>query len=65
VLLAFGDSHVFRVLRPFPETAPNVTALEVFGEADMHAVEVSVDTEDAAVFGYRPLLNPALLADPS
>jgi hypothetical protein len=65
VLLVFGDSHVFRVLRPFPQTAPNVTALEVFGEADMHAVEVTVDTEDAAVFGYRPLLNPARPFNPS
>lgn len=65
VLLVYGDSHIFRVFRPFPQTAPNVTALEVFGADDMHAVEVSVDTEDPAVFGYRPLLNPAWPFDPS
>ena len=60
VLLIFGDSHVFRVFRPFPVTAGNVVALEVFGADDMHAVEVSVDPDDPAVFGFTPLLNPAL-----
>lgn len=57
VLLVFGDSHQFRVLRPFPKTAPNLTALEVYGAADMHAVEVSVTPGAAAPFGFRPLLN--------
>ncbi|MFT6886847.1 MAG: hypothetical protein ACJAWZ_003065 [Paracoccaceae bacterium] len=57
VLLIFGDSHVHRVFRPFPKTAPNVTALEVFGAEDMHAVEVTVDPARPAPFGFRPLLN--------
>lgn len=59
VLLVYGDSHVFRVTRPFPKKAPNITGLEVFGSADMHAVEVSVDTDDLAVFGFKPVYNPA------
>jgi hypothetical protein len=60
VLLVFGDSHEFRVFRPFPKSAPNVTALEVFGARDMHAVEVRVDTATRGVFSIAPLLNPAL-----
>lgn len=60
VLIVYGDSHHYQVSRPFPTTAPNITALEVFGEADMHAVEVSVDPEDPAVFAMRPVYNPAM-----
>ena len=60
VLLVYGDSHVFRVTRPFRKTAPNLTALEVFGAKDMHAVEVTVDTSTPGAFGVTPLLNPAL-----
>jgi hypothetical protein len=58
VLIVFGDSHVFRVFRPFPRSAPNVMALEVFGDKDMHAVEVGVDPADPAVFSFKPILNP-------
>ncbi|WP_138466437.1 hypothetical protein [Poseidonocella sp. HB161398] len=59
VLLVYGDSHVFRMFRPFPKTAPFVMALETFGSANMHAVEVSVDPDDAFPFSVHPLLNPA------
>jgi hypothetical protein len=59
VLLVYGDSHIFRVTRPFPKTAPNITGVEVFGAKDMHAVRVRVDTEDLAVFGFAPVYNPA------
>ncbi|MEO1494228.1 MAG: metallophosphoesterase [Pseudomonadota bacterium] len=59
VLLIYGDSHKHVVFRPFPETAPNVTALEVFGAKNMHAVEVTVDTK-AGTFGIAPILNPKL-----
>lgn len=62
VLLVYGDSHIFRVTRPFPQTAPNITALEVFGEADMHAVEIIADPDTPEVFGFRPVYNPALTA---
>lgn len=60
VLLIYGDSHVFKVDRPFPETAPALTALEVFGAEDMHAVEITADTGTPSVFAIRPLMNPAL-----
>lgn len=60
VLLVYGDSHVFRQSRPFPSTAPNLMALEVFGASDMHAVEIGVDIEAPGVFSIAPLLNPAL-----
>lgn len=60
ILLVYGDSHVFKVHRPFPQGAPNLMALEVFGADDMHAVEISVDTATDAVFGFRPVLNPKM-----
>jgi hypothetical protein len=61
VLIVYGDSHIFRVLRPFPKTAPNVIALEVYGDKDMNAVEVLVDPTDPAVFSFHPIMNPAPL----
>jgi hypothetical protein len=60
VLLIYGDSHIFRVTRPFPQTAPNVTALEVFGEKDMHATIVTADPALREVFAFGTILNPAL-----
>lgn len=60
VLLIFGDSHVFRVFRPFRDSLPNLMALEVFGANHMHGVEVTVDTSRPSVFGFAPVLNPAL-----
>lgn len=60
VLLLYGDSHVFRQARPFPAVAPNLLALEVPGGADMHAVEIGVDTDAPGVFSVGFLRNPAL-----
>lgn len=60
VLLIYGDSHVFRQMRPFPADAPNVMSLEVPGAADMHAVEVSVDPATSGVFSVQFVANPAL-----
>lgn len=60
VLLIYGDSHIYRITRPFKKSAPNLTALEVFGAADMHAVEISVDVDQPEVFGFRPVMNPSL-----
>ncbi|ARE39939.1 putative transmembrane protein [Rhodovulum sp. P5] len=57
VLLMFGDSHKFRMFRPFPSKSPHVMAIETFGSADMHAVEVMVDTDASYPFGARPLIN--------
>jgi hypothetical protein len=59
VLLTYGDSHRFRMFRPFPDRAPGIMALETFGAANMHAVEVTVETGAGYPFAVRPLLNPA------
>lgn len=59
VLLLFGDSHVFRVFQPFPRSAGNLTAVEVYGAEHMHAVEIAVAPETAAVFSFKPVRNPA------
>ncbi len=59
VLLVYGDSHNFRVHTPFRTRAPTLIGLEVFGDDQMHAVEVAVDTDDPAVFSFRPIWNPA------
>jgi hypothetical protein len=60
VLLVYGDSHTYRNMRPFPTKAPNVQSIEVPGEKQMHAVEVSADTSTKGVFSNTLLLNPAL-----
>lgn len=55
VLLVFGDSHIHRVFRPFPKTAGNIMAVEVYGDADYNAVEIMVDVEAPAVFAVRTI----------
>jgi hypothetical protein len=60
VLLVYGDSHTYRQTRPFPLGAPNVLALEVPGEEQMHAVEVTVDTATTGVFSTMLIRNEAL-----
>jgi len=59
VLLIYGDSHNFRVHTPFRKRAPQLLGLEVFGADQMHAVEITVDTNDPGVFSYRPIWNPS------
>lgn len=65
VLIIYGDSHIYRVFRPFTKTAPNIMALEVFGETDMNAVEVTVEPNDPAVFSFKPVINPSPVKKPS
>ncbi len=60
VLLVYGDSHTYRQSRPFPAKANNVLALEVPGEADMHAVEITIDTATSGVFSASFVTNPAV-----
>lgn len=60
VLLVYGDSHVFRQSRPWPEDVPNLMALEVPGEDQMHAVELTVDPASSGVFAVALIRNPAL-----
>ena len=65
VLLLFGDSHEFRVFQPFARSAGNLTAVEVYGAEHMHAVEVAVDPDTAAVFTFKSVRNPALPEAPA
>ena len=58
VLLIYGDSHIFRVYRPLRRRAKNITALEVYGASNMHAVEVTVSPDRAFPFAFRPVVNP-------
>lgn len=60
VLLLFGDSHTFRIFHPFPRSAGNLIAVEVYGGEHMHAVEVTVDPGVAPIFTFKPVRNPAL-----
>ena len=60
VLLIYGDTHVYDIMRPFRKKAPNVVALQVFGAKHMHAVRVTVDTNKPAVFEVQPIKNKAL-----
>lgn len=65
VLLLFGDSHEFQVFRPFPLSAGNLTAVEVYGGQHMHAVEITVAPNTAAVFKLViPVWNPSLTEPP-
>ena len=63
VLLVHADEHRFRHeagMRFENNSAPlaNVTRLETFGAADMHAVLVTVDPASAQVFLAAPLIVP-------
>ena len=68
VLLIHGDSHVFIIDKPFTfrdlggqkgrGVIQNLTRLQVFGAADVHAVEVSVTPGESNPFAFRPIYNP-------
>ena len=58
VVLAVGDTHVFRVDKPMlaPGTSlpvDNFTRVEVFGYPRVHWVHVTVDRDDPEVFTFR------------
>ncbi len=60
VLLIHGDSHVYRVDKPLRaadtgNTLENVTRLQVFGAEDVRAVQITLDPENPALFGFEPL----------
>jgi hypothetical protein len=64
VLLVHGDSHAFILDQPLrhPESKKlldNVLRLEVFGEAQVHAVRVFVKPRDPVLFAFQPLFVPA------
>ncbi len=63
VLVVHGDYHTFVVDHPFrtgdgKKALMNVTRLQVYGENDVAAVRVAVDTDDPALWSFRPLLVP-------
>lgn len=59
VLLIFGDSHEHRVFQPFPKYAPNVTAVEVYGYPDVHAVQIAIEPKNKTPFKISSVWNPA------
>ena len=63
VLFIHGDTHLFKIDQPFKkaptEWIENITRLEVFGEFQMHAVQVGVDpSRGADLWSFRPIFNP-------
>lgn len=63
VLLVHADEHRYRLdfglrIQPGGDIVPNVTRLETFGDANIHAVVVAVDPRSSAVFLPGPLFVP-------
>jgi len=58
VVCIHGDSHYFRIDKPFKDTSGRTylhfTRMEVFGSPNVAGVVVSVDPSDPQVFSYRP-----------
>ena len=66
VLLVHGDSHRFRIDTPIRYHDPNHTdgrletkfqRLIVFGDSDVHAVQVTINPIESNPFRYQPLLT--------
>ncbi|GGJ49765.1 metallophosphoesterase [Deinococcus roseus] len=60
VLLVHGDSHTFVIDRPFntdaDNTVPQLTRLQVPGDGRVYGIQVNIDTEDAGVFSFKPVV---------
>lgn len=58
VVCIHGDSHYYRIDKPFKDEAGSTylhfTRMEVFGSPNVAGVIVSVDPSDPHVFSYRP-----------
>lgn len=58
ILIIHGDSHRFVIDHPYfaygEATDLNLMRLEVYGDLDLHAVEVTVDTSARQPFAFRP-----------
>ncbi len=61
ILLVHGDAHRFTIDRPLFEFGPgrlingNFMRLQVYGDPEVRAVRVTVDTDTPWVFGFEPL----------
>ena len=61
VLLIHGDSHAFRIDRPFKSSSgkmiPNLIRLEVFGSSNVHGVRVLVEPNavNGSMFTFQPI----------
>ena len=67
VALVHGDSHYFRVDKPFTDPATGrvlarITRAETFGDPDGHWLSMRVDPEDPDVFSFAPVLVPGNVA---
>lgn len=63
VLLIHGDTHYFRVDKPFadPQTRESfisLTRVETFGTPNIHGVVLTVDPADPNLFHFEPLVVP-------
>ena len=62
VLLIHGDHHYLLIDQPLigpgRQRIMNVTRLMVHGASEVHATLVSVDTDDADLFSYKPVYIP-------
>lgn len=58
VLLIHGSGHEYTVSWPFWKTSPQLMAVEVFGEDEMHAVHVTVEDKPTR-FNLRKIINHA------
>lgn len=64
VVLAVGDTHIFRVDKPLYDAATgflveNFTRVETFGDPYVHWVRVTVDPQTREVFSFSQQLVPA------
>ena len=62
VVLAVGDTHVFRVDKPLyrddGSLVENFTRVETFGEPSVHWVRVTVDPRERSVFSFHQEIVP-------
>ena len=62
VLLIHGDQHHLVIDQPLigpgRKRIMNVTRLMVHGDAEVHGTLVTVDTDDADLFSYKPVMIP-------
>jgi len=64
VLMVHGDTHMFRVDKPFKTRAKhkrigNFTRVEVFGPREIHGVRIVVEMGDPVRFKVAPLIVKA------